>query len=317
MRILITAIDSATAMSVAKGFLYLDMGEEIYLIGSDVKPEEDVAGKLFVNEYKRLPLAKEEKWYIENLRRLIKMQAIDIVIPCSDIEVEIISKYMKLLSDLDCLFCVPSYKSAVYCNDKLLTHELFKELKVPTPRTLTFNEGDLMPGKQIIKDRFGVGSKGIYFDYQQLLHSNNKFIAYKDYIIQDKLEGDEFTADVFCDGKTMIACVPRWRREVRDGKTWRGETFSDVILEYYCKLISEKLEIKGICCIQGFCKNGTFKFTEINCRPSATLILTTEAGINMCEYIIDMRNGKEMIPTNEFVRGLKVLRFIDEDFTYP
>ena len=68
-----------------------------------------------------------------------------------------------------------------------------------------------------------------------------------------------------------------------------------------------------MCCIQGFSNEYEFIFTEINCRPSATLILTTESGINMPELVLQLAKGEQLNPIENF-RLVRIIRYLSEGF---
>ena len=314
---------STTAISVAKAFDDRGRRTSHYnifrfnrhkIIGTDILPENEIAGSSFCHRCYRVSPASNYEQYCSDINDIVFKEKIDVIIPCSDIEAEVMAgQYIS-----DCYVCVPSTKAAVItCNDKLETYRFFNKLNIPTPRTLPTDNGGkhnslTLDFPYIVKPRRGVSSRGVY----TILNSKERCLIKRieKPIIQEKLYGEEFTVDVLCDGKRMIACVPRWRIETKDGKSMKAITFRDDRLTEYCKEIVEHLEIKGICCIQGFyTKALTYVLTEINCRPSATLVLTTEAGINMPKLILKLAAGETLEPITDF-KIVKIVRYLSEDF---
>ena len=232
MNILITAMGSTTAISVAKAFdnegriffnydiLKVDRNK---VIGSDILPKNEVVGSKFCHVFYQVPPVEDYINYWIRIQEIINKEEIDVIIPCSDEEAE----FFAGKKSIGCYVCAPKYKSsAIICNDKIKTFKFFKEIKIPTPETYEAKENYLkLPFPYIAKPRRGVGSKGFYVIKN--LEDITLIERIEDPILQEKLLGREFTCDVLCDGKQMIACVPRWREETRDGKSWKASIFKN------------------------------------------------------------------------------------------
>ena len=308
MNILITAMGSVTAQSVAKA---LNNGEHT-IIGTDALPRSENVGSFFCDKYYTLPLARYNDAYIGMLDHIIREECIRLVIPCSDIEAQVIAENIYRLPQ-DVFINAIQLEGVRIANDKWLTYQFFKKIDVPTPETIfaddIYNDKNIKKG--IYKERFGVGSKGIWYSVNSLIGAGRD-TEDEDILYQEKLEGKEFTVDVYVGVKGMIAAVPRWRLVVRDGKSYKCDIFKDDRLRVYCKFITHHLGLLGIYNIQGFYNDGVFKFTEINCRPSATLVSTTLAGVNMPLMLVKELNG--FIHDKEITdyKTIRVLRYWDE-----
>ncbi len=312
MNVLVTAMGSATAISVARS-LY---EEDHRVIGTDILDEKEIAGSAFCYKFFSLPHARREKaTYLTYLKQIIKKELVELVIPCSDIEAEVIAESMPMLNDTRAFFnCSEEYAIKI-ANDKLKTYEFFRNNDIPTPETMRGTEENLfkIDTSFIIKDRFGVGSKGFFESLDMFYADGGGFDSAGEYwIIQEELEGREFTVDILVLPQGTIAVVPRWRLEVRDGKSFKCITFKDAELISWCKFIAFNLGMVGIYNIQGFWSvEKGWKFTEINCRPSATLVATLHSGINMPCLLVNHIQGNKIEPI-EYFKQVKILRFLYE-----
>mgnify|MGYP001191267722 CR=1 FL=1 len=79
-----------------------------------------------------VPPAIQEKAYIQKTKKIINENKIDLIIPKSDIEVQMIGKHRKLLG---CNVFLPDQKDIDNTQDKLNFYKLLKDTKVPLAKT--------------------------------------------------------------------------------------------------------------------------------------------------------------------------------------
>ena len=132
-----------------------------------------------------------------------------------------------------------------------------------------------------------------------------------DMMIQEFIEGIEYTVDVYCnpDG-SVVSIVPRIRMEIQAGLSIKSRTVRD-----------EKL----ICCIDRYCKsnvfigpiciqvivdnNGNIFFIDVNPRMGGTTNLSMEAGLNMPKFIIANFEGHICKPDDTWRNDLVLSRY--------
>jgi carbamoyl-phosphate synthase large subunit len=319
LRVLVTSVGSNTSICVIKG-LRRQAIYDVYIIGTDINNREDIAGSFLCDSFYKVPLASDTKNYIDALKRIVTVEAIDLLVPINNTEVEVIGKNRETL-DKSTFILISPQETIEICNDKLKTYAFFQKTKIPTvstyaPKKDTSSEvtraGLTYP--LIAKPRRGLGSRGVYEitdekDYDALVRKID------DPIIQEKVGGIEYTIDVFCEDGVLISAIPRKRIEARAGISYKGETENEQTLINYAALISKELKIVGPANLQCFKSNEGVKFIEINPRFSGGLILSIAAGVNSPLFALKMAIGEKLLPVTDF-KVKRMCRYLEEVF-YP
>lgn len=312
--VLITAIGSTTAISVLKG-LRKQREIRVRIIGVDAKKKNEIAGSRFCDAFYTLPHCSR-KDYIPKMLRLCKKENIRVIFPIIDSELEAVSRNIGVFRKHGIFVWVSDNGTIHTCNDKYLTYEFFTENNIPTPRTF-------LPGKTAIKMRFPVfvkPRKGISSINTHKVNSPENLKALlrenQDMIVQEYLDGTEYTLDVLCDAESrVLSVVPRERIETKAGISYKGITVRDNKLIAYGREIAEKLKIKGACNIQGKVSRGKASFFEVNPRFSAAFTLTLEAGVNSPLILLKLALGKKLSKKYyDFKEGIYMARYWSEVF---
>ncbi|WAM37244.1 ATP-grasp domain-containing protein [Caldicellulosiruptor acetigenus] len=162
----------------------------------------------------------------------------------------------------------------------------FEENGIPTPKTSLKSDYDL------IKPRFGRGSKGIY--YKNVLPED---FDMNGYISQELVKGEEYTIDVLCDlGSNPIYIIPRKRIETESGVSTKSVTVYDEQIIEYTKFIVSKLKPIGIINIQCFKDKDKLNFIEINPRMAGGISLSFASSDNWFKAIECFFYNKEYVP---------------------
>ncbi|MGD0995606.1 MAG: ATP-grasp domain-containing protein [Candidatus Bathyarchaeia archaeon] len=316
LRVLITGAGSTTAISVMKG-LRKQREFEVFIVGTDTNERTDIAGSNFCDKFYTVAQATAEKKYLKTLEDLIKSELIDLLIPIVDNELEVIARNRYIIERATFLL-LSSYDTISTCYDKFKTYEFFNNSNIPTVKTILVDQNcDIESLVQditfpiILKPRMGVSSRDVY----EIKNKDELFLLkrVKNPIIQEMAKGQEYTIDIFYDGKKIISAVPRKRIETRAGISYKGQTEKDETLINYACQIAEKLNIKGPANIQCFKNGDEIRFIEINPRFSGSLPLTIEAGVNMPLFTLKMAVGEELEPVEDF-KIVKMCRYWEEIF---
>ena len=247
--------------------------------------------------------------YIKSLLKICRIEQIDVVIPLIDPELTVLAKAASRFSDIGTKILLSSNQSVMVASDKYETYRFFKSIGLPVPQTLLLGERKitepdikkLFPA--VLKPRYGSSGKGILecssidcfrFYYPQL----NTY----DYVLQEKVYGEEITIDLFGDGKgNLISAVQRKRLKVRGGEVERGITVKYPRLFEDAAKFAKSFKPFGAVNIQCFYnveKNEGF-YTEINARFGGGYPLAYHAGANFPKYI------KELL-SNNLSRGRQI-----------
>jgi len=315
LRILLTAIGKRVQ-------LIKHLKKENYIIGVD--KDELIPGRYFVNSFFTIPEIGDMT-YISALLTICEREKIDLLIPLFEKEFLILDSNREEFENLGTTLLLSNRPILEICNDKWNTYNFFKENSISTAKTCLIEDVEdkniNMKFPLILKPREGMGSKGIFFarNKQELSHLS---INLKNYIVQEMVEGTEYTMDVLCDleGK-VLSIVPRQRLEVRAGEVVKSKSVKDIDLIEKTLDLVDKLNSKNdngaigpmnIQCIVNEKKD--MRFIEINPRFGGGVPLTFESGVDYGRVLREMTMGQEIEPMLGNFKESIMLRFDDAIF---
>ncbi|MGB3206622.1 MAG: ATP-grasp domain-containing protein [Crinalium sp.] len=315
--VLVTGMNSVTAISIVKG-LRQQAELLLHIVGTDTNLKNEIAGSSFCDQFYTVPKAVEDN-YISQLVDICVAENVKIIFPVVDIELEIIATNIEVFRNQGIQVWLSNLETIQTCNNKYQTYKFFLDHKFATPQTwlpeeITGREADF-PYPLIVKPIDGRSSIDVFCvedvaALQQALKKVNQPI------IQEYLEGKEFTIDVVADEDSRIlAVVPRERIEIKAGISYKGRTVKDQQLIEKATDIAQKLQIKGACNIQCRVKDNLVKFFEVNPRFSGTLPLTIAAGVNSPLLLVKLALGQNLEKEYfDFKEGLYMARYWQEVF---
>lgn len=288
-----------------------------YIVGVD--SSELNVSRYFVDSFYNVP-DFNNAMYIETLIKIIMDEQIDMLIPLHESEFFLLNKNRTKLLEAGARLLL-SYQDVIEVfGNKLKTYEFFLSNDILTPKTYSTTEIvkiNEITYPIIIKPINGMGSKGVHKIYDQ--EELNYFLKrHNDVLIQEYIDGVEYTIDVLCDFEgDIISIVPRERIEVRDGEVSKSRTVKDnriiqAVKDIIYKTNSNVDKFIGPITIQCIINNiGEIKFIEINPRFGGGVPLSFEAGINYSS-ILNMILNNEPIPNHmKEYKELMMIRFDD------
>ncbi|MCR5847802.1 MAG: ATP-grasp domain-containing protein [Lachnospiraceae bacterium] len=307
MVILLTAIGKRVEL-----VKHLKTGARV--IGADAS--EQNAARYFTDAFYLIPKACEPE-YTDALTEICKKENVDFLIPLHEAEFETLSVNRKLFGEIGTTLVLSDEPIIDICKDKFKTAEFFEKYKIPCPYTYPRGETDDIGFPVIVKPSDGMGSMGVFVakDPDDLAYALKKT---SDPIIQEKMEGSEFTMDVLCDMEgNIIYVVPRERLEVRDGEVNKSRVVLDEGIIALSKKVVESMKneggVRGPLTLQCFkTKEGALKMLEINPRFGGGVPLSFAAGADYARAFSDMKENKK-IRINEIVEK-SMLRFDESVF---
>jgi len=317
--ILITGLGSTTAISVIKGLKKQDE-YKIRLVGTDTNERDNIAGSQFCDVFFKVPPASEERRYVESLCQVIEDESIDVLIPITDLELEVVAKNIDAFGD-GIFILVSPYPTISLCNDKLKTYEFFLENEIPTVRTIAAIGEDIAEYVNrhgfcfpfIAKPNKGVSSRDTF-----IIQNSDELSLIRrieEPILQEFAGGQEYTVDIFCCRGELLTAVPRRRIETRSGISYKGKTEKNEAMIVYIKKIVRALEILGPANVQCFVDGDKIHFIEINPRFSAGLPLTIEAGANTPFMALMLADSRTLEPIMDF-KNVTMCRYWEEVYYY-
>jgi carbamoyl-phosphate synthase large subunit len=259
----------------------------------------------------------DDPQYINRLLEICDLHRIDLLIPLIDTELHLLSIHHQKFRDCGVTPVISSAATNEICYGKENTGVFFRQIGVKTPKVYEFNEVADRDFPVLLKPNHGSSSVGVYIirDRTEL----NFFANYvEEPIIQELIEGDEYTIDILVDfqGKA-ISIVPRLRLETRAGEISKGVTVKNPSLIAAAKKVVESLPgAVGCITLQCFLQpDGEIVFIEINPRFGGGYPLSYRAGADFPSWLLQLHAGKDLkIAIDEWEDGLAMLRYDDAIF---
>ena len=127
--------------------------------------------------------------------------------------------------------------------------------------------------------------------------------------MQEFIEGEEFTVDVFTDfDGNPITIVPRIRLATRGGEVAKGLVKKDQEITDVIKQVVEQLKPIGHITIQCMKTKDGIKFIEINPRFGGGAPISIKAGANSPKYLYQLLLGETLTYHENFEDGVLGLR---------
>ena len=247
--------------------------------------------------------------YVDALLDVCDANGVGVLVPTIDDELETIAAAEPRFAAAGVVVMVPGVETARICRDKRLTAAHLESHGIRVARTWTLDEAraaDVRP-PLFIKPRRGRGSVGA-FPIRTPAHLAFFMDYVSDPVIQEYLDGPEYTIDLFCDltGRPLAA-VPRERLVIRSGVTDRGRTVRDERLITLAKRCAEVLDFRGAVNVQCRIVDRVPVIFEINPRFSGGIQLTIAAGADFAEWTLRAGRGEVLAPRfGEFTDRLRM-----------
>lgn len=322
LNILITAASRRVAL--IRGFMSaLDkLGVAGNVVTTDVNP---LSPGLYVSHRHHFAPLTTDPGYIPRIKEICELEQIGLIIPTIDDELELMGTVREEFAALGVLIVISPAKTSRICNDKWEAFRFFTRAGIPTPYTWLARSvppGETLKFPLFIKPRRGRGSVNTF--HLRNARDLSFFTTYvKDAIVQQYLEGPEYTLDTLLDlNGTVISVVPRRRLWVRSGVMDKGVTEKKFELIDLAIEVATKLEAIGPINIQAKYSGDKPYVIEVNPRFSGGIPLTLAAGCDFPEWICRMALGETIEPRlGEFTPGVvmmsyeeSVMRIIDPDW---
>lgn len=261
--------------------------ETFTVIGVDASNNN--AARNFVDRFFVIPRC-DDKDYISELLRIATENEVKLILPLYEKEFGILCDNREIFEQKGIKILLSDKVIIDICNNKLNTQDFFEKEGILAP-SLTEH------APAVIKPVDGMGSKDVFVVDNDAELEAAKVLSHSNYIVQEKIDGTEYTIDVLCDFKgNVVAAVPRVRLEVRSGEVAKSRTEKNEEVICKTKELVNKLNkygtVIGPITIQCFVTNDNkIVFLEINPRVGGGVPLTFEAGVNYGKYLEMFMNG--------------------------
>ncbi len=254
--------------------------------------------------------------YIPGLLDLIRGHQVRAIIPTIDTDLPILAAQRDAFEQMGCLSLIADAATIRICRDKIETFRFLRDNGVDTPATFLPHElpatGSLR-FPYIIKPRFGSASQQVH-----KLEGQGDLDYYlsrgRDPIVQEFVEGDEHTLDVYVGLTGEPRCVvPRRRWQTRGGEVSKGVTVKDPAIMEAGRRVVECLgrSARGLVTLQCIVtREGRIRFIEINPRFGGGAPLGIAAGADYPAWLLEELSGRTpRIAFDGFRHGLCMSRY--------
>lgn len=257
--------------------------------------------------------------YIPIIQSICDVENIDLIVPTIDDELPLFGRLRPQFEANGTWVAVSSEATGQICNDKYRTWEFAATNGIETPRTrlaLDVNYDDVRY-PVVVKPRNGRGSIQVF-----TAHSETELRFFSQYVpdavVQDYLDGTEFTVDVCSDfDGRVISVVPRERLLIRAGVSDRGITRRNRAVSEFARHVAESLQLVGPSNVQCMWNGRTTSLIEVNPRFSGGISLTIKAGADFPAWLVQMRSGRSVRPQiGRFQENLTMMSFEDSVFAH-
>jgi carbamoyl-phosphate synthase large subunit len=245
----------------------------------------------------RVPMASDDG-YIDEILAICRAERVGLVVPTIDDELTAFAVAAPAFLAAGVLVAVSPAATIAVCNDKYATCRTLSA--AGTAAAASFLPGELSAAPTLplfVKPRFGRGSVGAFMiSTPRDLAFFVEYVA--DPVIQEYLDGPEFTIDMLCDfSGRPLSIVPRERVVIRAGVTDRGRTVKDPRLLDLAVSCAAALPFAGAVNIQCRMVGGRPIVFEINPRFSGGIPLTIEAGADFPQMLAQLALGRRVAPS--------------------
>jgi len=284
------------------------------VITADINPLSPAL--YFGHKHHIVPLTTD-RYYIPIIESICDAERVDLVIPTIDDELPIFGRVLDRFTQAGIAVAVSSEQTSLVCNDKYETYLFCERNGIRTPVTRLADDVNFSELRYpvYVKPRFGRGSVNVF-----AVHNQSQLRLFLDYvpdaIVQDQLEGKEFTVDVLSDfnGK-VLSIVPRERLVIRAGVSDKGITRKDAEIIAFAKEVAEKLHIIGPANIQCKWDGREVSLIEVSPRFSGGIPLTFAAGADFATWLVQLAAGTDVkSQIGKFQDGLAMMSFEESIF---
>lgn len=253
-----------------------------------------------------------EDGYIQSIIDICRKENIRLVIPTIDTELLILAENKELIeSETNAKVMISNKRAIEICRNKINTNKFFEENGFGVPREIT--EGDIKNKDYsfplFIKPFNGSSSINTF-----KVKNEEELEFFRNYIdnpiIQEFIEGKEYTIDAFVDfNGNPITIVPRERIATRGGEIAKGMIVKDRELIELTKEVIKALNPIGHITLQCMKTKEGVKFIEINPRFGGGAPMSIKAGADSPANLFKLLRGEELKYNEDYQENIMSLRF--------
>lgn len=284
------------------------------IIGCDISnnslPVFDIIDKFY-----KVPPASDIDNYIDSLKEIISAENINVLLPISESEIDVLRSRQKEFDDLKVQCLMNNDKILDNFLDKLKTVDYLKGINVRVPETTLLSDYNGEFGYPlIIKPRKGCGGKGLLVaecpdDLEYMSKKNDGSLIAQEYIGTD---AEDYTTGVFSDGHVVSSIS--FKRKLGFGSlSVEAVLVNEPFLDNMAQHISKETGLTGSINIQSRRSGDVFIPYEINPRLSSTMLFRKKFGFNDAVWWLNVLFGKSYLYKAKYKSG-RAVRYLSERY---
>ncbi|MCR4892658.1 MAG: ATP-grasp domain-containing protein [Lachnospiraceae bacterium] len=287
------------------------LGQKGFIIAADCS---ELAPALYFADFNEIvPRISESDKYIASIIDICNHFQVSLIVPTIDTELLLLSERQEEIESQTRAKVLISRNQVIrICRNKKNTQTFLEQNGFRVPRMLTDEEmdesGDLR-FPLFIKPLDGSSSVNAFkVNNREELSTYRKLIDRP--IVQEYMEGTEYTVDTFLDfDSKLITVVPRIRIATRSGEIAKGVIIKDREIMKDVTRLMQILKPIGHITVQCMKTKRGVEFIEINPRFGGGAPMSIMAGADSCENLYRLLNGEKLIYHEKFRENITFLRF--------
>lgn len=265
----------------------------------------------FANQARILPRINDPN-YIRSIINICNEENIALIVPTIDTDLLLLAENKDFIEEqTKAKLLISDIEVVSICRDKIKTQRFLEENGFGVPKMYTDEElekGDVhFP--LFIKPKSGSSSINTF-----KVNNLNELKTYRSIIsepiIQDFIEGEEYTVDVFLDFvSNVITIVPRLRIATRSGEISKGKIIKDREIIRDVTRLMKVLKPIGHITVQLMKTKYGIKYIEINPRFGGGAPMSIQSGADSCENLYKLLMGEKLEYNENYRDNLIFLRF--------
>lgn len=272
----------------------------------------DTAPALYFSDrtYK-LPQINEPN-YISSIIGVCNQEHISLIVPTIDTDLFLLSESKEYIeSKTNARVLISNARVVGICRDKFNTQRFLEDNDFNIPKMYTGEEieNEDVEFPLFIKPKLGSSSINAF-----KVNSRKELNIYIDIIkgplVQDFMEGEEFTIDVFLDFESnIITIVPRLRIATRSGEISKGKIIKDREIINDITRLMKVLQPIGHITVQLMKTKKGIEYIEINPRFGGGAPMSIQSGADSCENLYRLLMGQKLGYNEDYRDNILFLRF--------
>jgi carbamoyl-phosphate synthase large subunit len=285
------------------------------IIGTDVT---ELSAALQLCDKRHIVKPVEHPKYLRQLLDIVAKDKVNLLVPTTDLDLKLLAVNKAKFDNLGCCVLISKPEVIDICQDKRKTFRFLSKSGFGTPKTANARSALSMSKLTFplfLKPWDGYAGRGTAMVKNR--REMNVFAKrIPNCIVQEFVEGVEYTCDVFVDFDMKVrTVVPRRRIEVRAGEVSKGQVVKHERIMSKSRRVVEILGAgPGVITIQMIeDSKSNIKFIEINPRFGGGAPLSIKSGANFPKWILQQLAGsRPRIKFDGFKDKLTMLRYDGE-----